>query len=215
MEEEKKKKISLPTFLFVLALLVIIVLALLIYMQKVNAEKEVVALKNDADQLKAKVTELQSKLDNTLNIANSQDSTEKNNTNEKEMDTSNKTNNELNAKTEETKEVKSDENINKIVGSWKLFKIFDKGVEEYDYKVIFGSAGLGRGLILKEDKTFIDEVGNAMSSQDTIKGTYEVNGNDIILTFSNGVIKKLKYDAQSETIDFQEYLTDCRLILKK
>ena len=63
MEEGKKNKITLSTYIAVLAVLIIIVMAVLIYMQKTNSQREIEGLKNDAEELKATVAELQGKLD--------------------------------------------------------------------------------------------------------------------------------------------------------
>ena len=73
MEEGKKNKITLSTYIAVLAILVIIVMAVLIYMQKTNSQREIEGLKEDAEELKATVTELQGKLDNISNIAGTSD----------------------------------------------------------------------------------------------------------------------------------------------
>lgn len=59
--EEKKNKISLSTYILVLALLIIAVMAVFIYMQKVNANREIEGLKNDTEELKNTVAELQGK----------------------------------------------------------------------------------------------------------------------------------------------------------
>lgn len=68
--EEKKNKISLSVFISVLAVLVIIIMAGFIYMQKINSDREIAGLKNDAEKLKATVTELQGKLDRISNTIN-------------------------------------------------------------------------------------------------------------------------------------------------
>ena len=80
MEEEKKNKISLSTYVLILAILIIAVMAVFIYMQKVNSEREIAGLKGDAEELKATVNELQGKLDNISNIAST---SEENNNSEK------------------------------------------------------------------------------------------------------------------------------------
>ena len=78
MEEKKKNKISLSTYLLVLAVLVIAVMAVFIYMQKVNVNREIEGLKKDAEELKSTVVQLQGKLDNISNIASTSNDTEKN-----------------------------------------------------------------------------------------------------------------------------------------
>lgn len=72
--EEKKNKISLSVFISVLAVLVIIIMAGFIYMQKINADREIAGLKDDSEELKATVAELQGKLDNIGNIADTSNS---------------------------------------------------------------------------------------------------------------------------------------------
>lgn len=83
--EEKKNKISLSVFISVLAVLIIIIMAGFIYMQKINADREIAGLKNDSEELKATVTELQGKLDNISDIA-STDSDEKQSKNNYSID---------------------------------------------------------------------------------------------------------------------------------
>ena len=73
--EEKKNKISLSVFISVIAVLVIIIMAEFIYMQKINANREIEGLKKDSEELKATVTELQGKLDSISNIADTSDTT--------------------------------------------------------------------------------------------------------------------------------------------
>ena len=82
--EEKKNKISLSVFISILAVLVIIIMAGFIYMQKINSDREISGLKNDAEELKATVTELQGKLDNISDISSTNEQekvkSQKNNT---------------------------------------------------------------------------------------------------------------------------------------
>lgn len=76
--EEKKNKISLSVFISILAVLVIIIMAGFIYMQKINSDREIAGLKNDSEELKATVTELQGKLDSISNIASTSEEENKN-----------------------------------------------------------------------------------------------------------------------------------------
>ena len=130
-----------------------------------------------------------------------------------------KINNDLDVDSSDTnistnEKTKSD--ISNFVGTWKVSKIIDSnGNEESDYMSLFGSGGFGRGLILNQDKTFIDEVGVTISSEDTTNGNFEVNGSNITLKFSNGVVKTLKYNSQTKLLEFPNYLGDHTLILKK
>lgn len=77
--EEKKNKTKLSTFIIVLAVLVIIIMAGFIYMQKISSDREIAGLKNDAEQLKATVTELQGKLDSISNMADTSSEAKKTN----------------------------------------------------------------------------------------------------------------------------------------
>ena len=77
-ENQKHNKITLSTYIAVLAILVIIVLAGFIYMQKINSDREISGLKNDAEELKATLTELQGKLDSISDKADTGDESEKN-----------------------------------------------------------------------------------------------------------------------------------------
>ena len=67
--EEKNNKTKLSTFIIVLAVLVIIIMAIFIYMQKINSDREITGLKNDADELSKTVAELQGKLDSISEVA--------------------------------------------------------------------------------------------------------------------------------------------------
>ena len=67
-ENQKTNKTKLSTFIIVLAVLVIIIMAGFIYMQKINSDREISGLKNDAEELKATVTELQGKIDTSAEI---------------------------------------------------------------------------------------------------------------------------------------------------
>lgn len=69
-ENQKTNKTKLSTFIIVLAVLVIIIMAGFIYMQKINSDREIEGLKNDAEELKATVIELQGKLDRISNTIN-------------------------------------------------------------------------------------------------------------------------------------------------
>ncbi len=68
--EDKKNKISLSVFISVLAVLVIIIMAGFIYIQKINSDREIQGLKNDATELQATVNELQGKIDSISNTIN-------------------------------------------------------------------------------------------------------------------------------------------------
>ena len=74
-ENQKTNKTKLSTFIIVLAVLVIIIMAGFIYMQKINADREIAGLKNDAEELKATVTELQGKLSNISEVASTNNTT--------------------------------------------------------------------------------------------------------------------------------------------
>ena len=176
-------------------------------MQKINSDREISGLKKDSEELKATVTDLKGRLGSISDIVGDQENDEKISDNNK----NNSTDNKVPAKANTDK----NEDKNTIAGTWRFSKVYAEGVQEDDWRYVFGSAGLGDGLILKKDKTFVDEVGNAMSSEDTIEGTYEIDGNNVILTFANGVVKTLKYDSKTETLDFPNYLQGCELILKK
>ena len=210
MEENKKPiKVKLHTFIIIIAIAVIIMLAIFIYIQKSNSDKTIKQLQSEAAQLQDTSNELQGKLNDIARITNSN---KNDNTNTTNTTSSKETNNTSSSNTSTNKS----ETVNNVVGTWKVQKVYDKGVEESDWRVIFGSAGTGAGLILKSDKTFKDEVGITISSEEnSTEGTYEVNGNNVILKFSNGATKTLTYDSKSETLDFPNYMADCRLILKK
>ena len=75
--EEKKNKISLSIFISILAVLVIIIMAGFIYMQKINSDREISGLKNDAEELKTTIADLQGKLDNISNVASTNNDEEK------------------------------------------------------------------------------------------------------------------------------------------
>ncbi|MBR3230214.1 MAG: lipocalin family protein [Bacilli bacterium] len=130
-----------------------------------------------------------------------------------------KINNDLDVESSDTN-ISTNENtelgITNFVGTWKVSKIIDSnGNEEFDYMSLFGSGGFADGLIFKEDKTFSDEIGKTISSEDTTNGNFEVNGSNITLKFSNGALRTLKYNSQTELLEFPNYIGDHTLILKK
>ena len=70
MEENKKAlKIKLPTFIMIIAFLVIAMLGIFIYIQKVNSNKKIEQLQNETASLQTTISELQGKLGDISNIA--------------------------------------------------------------------------------------------------------------------------------------------------
>ena len=74
----EKKRISISTFLLIIAVIVIIVMAICIYAQKTSAETQIAQLESNASEMKQTIDNLQGKLDiiaNTIS-SNSTDKTE-------------------------------------------------------------------------------------------------------------------------------------------
>ena len=71
MEEEKKTKMNMSTFLLIVAMFVIICMAIFMYVQKINSDREIEILKNSGAELQEKVTELQGKMNNISEVASS------------------------------------------------------------------------------------------------------------------------------------------------
>lgn len=80
MEEKKSVKISLSTLFLILALIVIAFMALYIYTEKTNANKEIETLEANAVEMKNTIKDLQDKIDTISNTINSNNSNEDNNT---------------------------------------------------------------------------------------------------------------------------------------
>lgn len=82
MEEKKSVKISLSTFFLFIAIVVIIGMALYIYTEKINSNKEIADLEANATNMQDKIDELQGKIDSISNTINSDNiSNDENNTN--------------------------------------------------------------------------------------------------------------------------------------
>ncbi len=78
MEEEKKTKMNMSTFLLIVAMFVIICMAIFMYVQKINSDREIEILKNNGAELQEKVTELQGKMNNISNIAETEKTSDNN-----------------------------------------------------------------------------------------------------------------------------------------
>lgn len=71
MEEKKSIKISLSTFLLIIAILIIIIMCFYIYIEKINSTKKIANLESNANNMESTITNLQEKLDNINTIINS------------------------------------------------------------------------------------------------------------------------------------------------
>ena len=162
MEGEKHNKITLSTYIAVLAVLVIIVMAVLLYMQKINSNREIEGLKNDSEVLKNTVAELQGKLDSINEITN-------NTTNENSN--TNQTSNE---------EFVIEGTYESNAGLEKISYTFSNGKVEYES--LGKNAGTyeidGNKISIKYNKQHIDPDGK------TINNEY-LNGESEVLTIEN------------------------------
>lgn len=80
MEEKKQLKMSLSTFLLIIAIIVIIVMACYIYIDKTNSNKEIANLETNATNMQNTIDNLQDKIDsisNTINSNTTKDTTNK------------------------------------------------------------------------------------------------------------------------------------------
>ena len=76
MKETKEPiKVNVSTFLLIIAMIVIGVMAYFMYSQKMQSDKDIVNLQDEAKKSQATINELQSKLDNVANIASSDKNT--------------------------------------------------------------------------------------------------------------------------------------------
>ena len=69
-EMEEKKKGSLSTVFLVIAIILIVVMGALLYMQKTEADKQIIELENNASKLQETIKDLQGKIDTISNIIN-------------------------------------------------------------------------------------------------------------------------------------------------
>ena len=67
-EKQKPLKIKLHSFVIIIAFVVIIMMSIFIYIQKVNSEKKIKQLQDEAATLQSTITELQDKLDTISRI---------------------------------------------------------------------------------------------------------------------------------------------------
>ena len=69
MEEKQKPiKIKLHTFVIIISIAVIILMAIFMYIQKMNSEKKIQQLQNEAANLQATINDLQGKLNSIKTI---------------------------------------------------------------------------------------------------------------------------------------------------
>lgn len=142
MKETNEKnvvKISLSTFLLILAIIAIIIMAFYIYTANTSHNKEMESLETNLDAKQSKIDELQGKIDSISNTINSEK-------------TSNNENNKKNSeKTQNTTKVSTSNNVekekNKIVkyefqsadraavqGYPKILKIYELNENELDFE---------------------------------------------------------------------------------
>ena len=67
---EEKKKESLSTVFLVISIILIVVMGALLYMQKTEADKQIIELENNASKLQETIKDLQGKIDTISNIIN-------------------------------------------------------------------------------------------------------------------------------------------------
>ena len=98
MKETKEPiKVNVSTFLLIIAMIIIGVMAYFMYSQKMQSDKEIANLQDEAKKSQATINELQNKLDNVANIANNKISNteEKTNIENKTNSTATKENDEI------------------------------------------------------------------------------------------------------------------------
>lgn len=107
------------------------------------------------------------------------------------------TNNIIGNTVEEEKEEKSIEK--EIIGTWEYYKAENDG-EEIGLREIFGSSiSSGTGSMkLNADKTFVNYRPGVMSIEQLTEGTYEVEKNNITLTYTDNSSVKLEYAEDDE-----------------
>ena len=193
MEEKKVTKISLSTYLLVIAIFAIVVMGALIY--KLNNDKNTEIKKSanlqaQVSSLNNTVTELQGTINNISNVINNEnENTSKTNENTvSQKNSSEKNNNTVNQKSNSEKSSSStssasvsnsskDSVNNKILGTWKAFKVVDSNGNDIGLRSVWGSGiEYSNEMIFKENDVLLYMIGITASNDD---GKYIVNGNTI------------------------------------
>ena len=82
----ENKKGSLSTVFLVIAIILIGVMGVFMYMQKIEADRQIAELENNASQMQETINNLQGKIDNISNTINDKDDTNSNEKNSKQFD---------------------------------------------------------------------------------------------------------------------------------
>ena len=240
MEEKQATKISLSTFLLIIAIIIIIIMCVFIY--KLNNEKtkemqKSENLQSQVNSLNGTVSDLQGKINTisqTINTNSSNVNTSNNTTDDKKANTSSSSNSNatIDTTTQETtkksdnKETKSDE----IIGKWNAYKAINskEGNETTNMSDIFGSsyAKFGSYIELKEDGSFLDAIQPITDGTKSVKGTYTIERDYyqkgdcyIFLTYSDGsknTLQRIYYnDSNTPYLVLDNLIGDYQISFKK
>lgn len=176
MEKKEPIKVSLSTFFLFIAIIVILVLGYFtfnLYTENQNSKEELNSQNNKISTLENSVKDYQSKIDAISNTINS-------NTNKSENSSVNQPNNsEKNNNSESSTSVSNNKDSinNKILGSWKAYKVVDSTGNDLGLNSVFGSGiKYSNEMKFKENGALSYMIGITVSSED---GEYTVDGNTI------------------------------------
>ncbi|MCR5609056.1 MAG: hypothetical protein K6G26_08345 [Lachnospiraceae bacterium] len=118
-------------------------------------------------------------------------------------------------KIEVTAEPEKESNNDKpYLGIFKFKEIIQNGEEEKTVMEVFGSGARTFGIgnfYLEENNRFRDEIAPIYDDEDGRKGNYNVNGNEIMLTYDNGRKGCVVYNPEDDTLVI-EYAEDTCLL---
>lgn len=179
MEEKKGIKVSLSTVFLILALIVIIAMAYYIYVEKINADKEIATLESNAVEMQNTIKDLQDKIDTISNTINSNTSGEIDNS-----------------------------QSNNTVDN-KDYKFSDKEIKESitNYLNIFKGAGSVEGRLEKLGLLEFGEFNNNQLTTDNYRKTdikYSEFKSTVMNYISEDWFNKINNNAKWEITEFKE-----------
>ena len=242
MEEKNLTKISLSTFLLIIAIIAIIVMGIFIY--KLNNDKTTeiqksTQLQSQVNSLNGTVSDLQGKINSISNTINNNSATNTNaNSNSNSNTSSNyylNTNITADATTQDTtKKIKENDHKetenNEIIGKWNACKAINskEGNETTNMRDIFGSsyAEFGSYIELKEDGSFLDAIQPITDGSKSVIGSYSIERDYyksgdcyIFLTYSDGSKNKLQLvyydDSNTPYLVLDSLIRDYQISFKK
>lgn len=193
MEEKKSIKISLSTFFLILALIVLVIMGIFIfklYNEKTEEKQKSTELQAQVDNLNGKINEIKETINSNETVDNKNKDNNANK-NENKTNTANQTNTSNNSE---------DSIKNKIIGTWKAYKVTDSKGNDLGLDSVWGTGiRYSNEMQFKENGNLSYSIGITVSNDD---GTYNVSEK----TVSYGVPTDIKgkYDWHTATYNKED-----------